>query len=108
AESAAELPPVVEPPPVTSQTPTETPPATPPDLAALEAPPPPRSPFRCARGGLDHVEDIAQLDLETLLTGELTSSVSRSTERADDAPATVTVVTRDQIRLWGYQSVAEV
>ena len=53
------------------------------------------------------VHDITDLDLDQLLHGEIATSYSRNAERVDDAPASVTVITRDQIRIWGYRSVAE-
>jgi outer membrane receptor for ferrienterochelin and colicins len=42
------------------------------------------------------------------MAGEITTSVSRSAERVEDVPATVTVITREQLTVWGYTSVAEV
>ena len=47
------------------------------------------------------------LDLVKLLNVEV-STASKTSESVEDAPAVITVVTREEIRRWGYQSVAEV
>lgn len=47
------------------------------------------------------------LDLVKLLNVEV-STASKTSESIEDAPAVITVVTREEIRRWGYQSVAEV
>ena len=52
----------------------------------------------------DAVED---LDLVKLLNVEV-STATKTAENLDDAPAVITVVTGEDIRRWGYQSVAEV
>lgn len=51
---------------------------------------------------------IEEFDLEALMSGEITTSVSRSAERIEDAPATVTIITRKQLTVWGYTNVSEV
>jgi outer membrane receptor for ferrienterochelin and colicins len=86
-------------------------PAPPPDEEVVEEDEPsddggePSEEDEFAIEGADEIEEI---DLESLLSGEVVLSVSRTAERADDAPAAVTVITREQIRIWGYQSVAEI
>src|SRR5687768_4921423 len=52
-------------------------------------------------------EAISDLDLVKLLNVEV-STASKTSESVDDAPAVITVVTREDIQRWGYQSVAEV
>ncbi|RYZ05752.1 MAG: TonB-dependent receptor [Myxococcales bacterium] len=52
-------------------------------------------------------EAVSDLDLVKLLNVEV-STASKTSESVEDAPAVITVVTRDEIRRWGYQSVAEV
>jgi outer membrane receptor for ferrienterochelin and colicins len=52
-------------------------------------------------------ESVSDLDLVKLLNVEV-STASKTSESVEDAPAVITVVTREQIRRWGYQSVAEV
>lgn len=54
------------------------------------------------------VGEIEELDLEALLSGEYVSAVSRTVESVENAPAIVTVVTREEILRWGYRSVAEI
>ncbi|AKF04453.1 TonB-dependent receptor [Sandaracinus amylolyticus] len=56
----------------------------------------------------DDVEAIESLDLEALLSGRYVTAVSRTIESVDDAPANVTVITRDEMLRWGYSTVAEV
>ncbi len=50
---------------------------------------------------------VSDLDLVKLLNVEV-STASKTSESVEDAPAVITVVTREEIRRWGYQSVAEV
>src|SRR5438046_1575814 len=50
---------------------------------------------------------VSDLDLVKLLNVEV-STASKTSESVEDAPAVITVVTRDEIRRWGYQTVAEV
>ncbi|MBN1609589.1 MAG: TonB-dependent receptor [Polyangiaceae bacterium] len=50
---------------------------------------------------------VDDLDLVKLLNVEV-STATKTAERIEDAPAVITVVTREQIERWGYQSVAEV
>ncbi|HEX2875126.1 MAG TPA: TonB-dependent receptor, partial [Polyangiaceae bacterium] len=52
-------------------------------------------------------EAASDLDLVKLLNVEV-STASKTAESVEDAPAVITVVTREEIRRWGYQSVAEV
>lgn len=52
-------------------------------------------------------EAVSDLDLVKLLNVEV-STASKTNESVEDAPAVITVVTREEIRRWGYQSVAEV
>jgi outer membrane receptor for ferrienterochelin and colicins len=68
----------------------------------------PSGPYRCRRNeNAEGVVDISQISLSELLRGDVTLSYSRSAERIDDAPASVTVIPRQQLLLWGYQSLAE-
>src|SRR5262245_24156074 len=48
-----------------------------------------------------------ELDLVKLLNVEV-STATKTAESLDDAPAVIKVVTGEEIRRWGYQSVAEV
>jgi outer membrane receptor for ferrienterochelin and colicins len=50
---------------------------------------------------------VDDLDLVKLLNVEV-STATKTAERVEDAPAVITVVTREDIERWGYQSVAEV
>jgi iron complex outermembrane receptor protein len=52
-------------------------------------------------------EEVDDLDLVKLLNVEV-STASKTAESVDDAPAVITLVTRKDIRRWGYQTVAEV
>jgi iron complex outermembrane receptor protein len=52
-------------------------------------------------------EATDELDLVKLLNVEV-STATKTSESLDDAPAVITVITRDDIQRWGYQSVAEV
>lgn len=65
------------------------------------APPPP------ANGAASEGETVSDLDLVKLLNVEV-STASKTAESVEEAPAVITVVTREEIRRWGYQSVAEV
>jgi iron complex outermembrane receptor protein len=47
------------------------------------------------------------LDLVKLLNVQV-STATKTNESIDDAPAVITVVTRDEIHRWGYRNVAEV
>lgn len=51
--------------------------------------------------------DVTELSLEQLLDVEIVETATKTEQRAEQAPAIVTVVTRDEIRRWGYRSVAE-
>jgi len=57
-----------------------------------------------AEGAPNTVDD---LDLIKLLNVEV-STATKTAESLDDAPAVITVITRDDIDRWGYRSVAEV
>lgn len=50
---------------------------------------------------------VDELDLVKLLSVEV-STASKTAESIDEAPAVITVVTREDIARWGYQSIAEV
>ncbi len=52
-------------------------------------------------------EEPGLADLEGLLDTNVVSAPSRARERADDAPATVTVVTSDELRKLGLRSLHE-
>ena len=54
--------------------------------------------------GSDAADD---LDLVKLLNVQV-STATKTSESIDDAPAVITVVTRDDIHRWGYRNVAEV
>jgi outer membrane receptor for ferrienterochelin and colicins len=53
------------------------------------------------------VDALSDLDLVRLLNVEV-STATKTSETIEEAPAVITVVTRDDIRRWGYQTVAEV
>ncbi|MGC4093435.1 MAG: TonB-dependent receptor [Polyangiaceae bacterium] len=52
-------------------------------------------------------DDLEDVDLVKLLNVEV-STATKTAESLDEAPAVITVVTREDMRRWGYQSVAEV
>ncbi len=60
-----------------------------------------------SNGSSTEGESVSDLDLVKLLNVEV-STASKTNESVEDAPAVITVVTREEIRRWGYQSVAEV
>ncbi|MEW5851012.1 MAG: TonB-dependent receptor [Myxococcota bacterium] len=73
---------------------------------------PARAQERClavpsAPPGEQAVEELAVLDLESLLDVEIYSS-TKTSQRGASAPAVVTVVTADEIRDRGYTSLADV
>ncbi|MES1176410.1 MAG: TonB-dependent receptor [Myxococcales bacterium] len=51
--------------------------------------------------------DVDDLDLVKLLNVEV-STATKTAETLDDAPAVITVITRDDIARWGYESLADV
>jgi iron complex outermembrane receptor protein len=55
----------------------------------------------------DTTDGLDGLDLANLLENVVVSA-TKSALREDEAPAITTVVSRDEIRRWGYQSVADV
>jgi outer membrane receptor for ferrienterochelin and colicins len=66
--------------------------------------------FGCVAGTAHAADDDAaqeELDLVKLLNVEV-STATKTAESLDEAPAVITVVTKEDIRRWGYQSVAEV
>src|ERR1700686_3388915 len=60
-----------------------------------------------ARADDDKPAPVDDLDLVKLLNVQV-STATKTSEGIDEAPAVITVVTRDDIHRWGYQSVAEV
>jgi outer membrane receptor protein involved in Fe transport len=56
---------------------------------------------------LGDVSDISELSLEALLNATITTA-SRSVERASEAPATVYVISKQDIRARGYSTLADV
>jgi outer membrane receptor for ferrienterochelin and colicins len=93
-------------------------PAAPPDgeegssTAAASEPaapsaPPAASPAPEVAPPPDGTDGLDGLDLANLLENVVVSA-TKSALREDEAPAITTVVSRDEIRRWGYQSVAEV
>ncbi|MGD2090257.1 MAG: TonB-dependent receptor plug domain-containing protein [Candidatus Aminicenantes bacterium] len=53
------------------------------------------------------VEDVADISLEDLLNVEITTA-GRRAERIADIPASVVLITREEIERYGYQSLAEI
>jgi iron complex outermembrane receptor protein len=53
-------------------------------------------------------DELALFDLEQQVRDQVPLSVAKSESSAEDAPAVAEVITRDQIREWGYRTVAEV
>ena len=51
-------------------------------------------------------EGVDDLDLVKLLNVEV-STATKTAENLDDAPAVITVITRDDIARWGYESLAD-
>jgi outer membrane receptor for ferrienterochelin and colicins len=52
-------------------------------------------------------DELEELDLVRVLNVEV-STATKTSESLDEAPAVITVVTREDIRRWGYRTVAEV
>src|SRR5512140_3743777 len=85
-------------------TPTETSPA--PEVA----PPVPAAPTMSSADvaeTLQAMQELRSLDLEALLQYTVVTA-TKSELKEDEAPAITTVVTREEIQRWGYQSVEEV
>jgi hypothetical protein len=58
---------------------------------------------------LGDLKDIEQFDLVTLLeTPADVWTAAKTEQKTYEAPAIITTVTREQIAVWGYRSVAEV
>jgi outer membrane receptor for ferrienterochelin and colicins len=55
----------------------------------------------------DEAEAVGALDLVKLLNVEV-STATKTAESLEEAPAVITVVTRDDIQRWGFQNIAEV
>jgi outer membrane receptor for ferrienterochelin and colicins len=96
-----------------SAAPTIAPPAAP-IAASIAAPAPPVDdeppPPAGDQADLDPQRDQGQLDsidLASLLENVVVSA-TKSELREDEAPAITTVITREEIRRWGYQSVSEI
>jgi outer membrane receptor for ferrienterochelin and colicins len=51
--------------------------------------------------------EVEELDLVKLLNVEV-STATKTAESLEEAPAVITVVTREEIRRWGYRTVAEI
>jgi outer membrane receptor protein involved in Fe transport len=66
----------------------------------------------CARAALAqlHKPDLSQMRLEDLLKVQVdaVSGVSKFLEKSTDVPASVTIVTADEIREFGYRTLADV
>ncbi len=58
-----------------------------------------------APGAVDDASDST--DLEALLDSNVVSGASRSAEKADDAPATTTTITADDLRRYGLRTLGE-
>ena len=76
------------------------------DAPAIPAGPPPA---KAAAAGVATVEEtpIDSEDLEALLDSSVVSGASRTAEKADDAPATTTTITADDLRRYGLRSLGE-
>lgn len=98
------------------------PPATPPESETSAPPPPPpivavpppsgRAPPPGAEGAdvlhrPGESNQLDELDLASLLENVVVTA-TKSELREDEAPAITTVIRREEIRRWGYQSVADV
>ncbi len=77
--------------------------ATPPSADATTTPPTP--PVAETVPVVDAPSDST--DLEALLDSNVVSGASRTAEKADDAPATTTTVTADDMRRYGLRTLAE-
>src|SRR5262245_27643082 len=60
-----------------------------------------------AEAAVPDVEELAELSLDDLLNVPVVSA-TKTELPIDEAPSIVTVVSRREIELWGYQSVAEI
>ena len=75
-------------------------PAPAPDASAVPAS---ATPTPAAADG----DTLGSLDLESLLDSNVVSGASRTAEKADDAPATTTTVTAEDLRRYGLRTLAE-
>jgi outer membrane receptor protein involved in Fe transport len=91
------------PPPPDDASPGEAPTPAPDQPEAAVAPPPAPDAAPRAEG----TDGLDGLDLANLLENVVVSA-TKSAVREDEAPAITTVINREEIRRWGYQSVAEV
>ena len=53
------------------------------------------------------MEDVADISLEDLLNVEITTAGKRP-EKIGEIPASVVLVTREDIEIYGYQTLAEI
>jgi len=52
--------------------------------------------------------DLFEMSLEQLMEVEVVSAASRYEQKITEAPASVTVITADEIRLYGYRTLADI
>src|SRR5439155_1930115 len=64
---------------------------------AADTNPPPQSPA-----------DTEELRLERLLTMEIVESASKFRQKASDAPASATIITADDVKKYGYRTLADI
>jgi iron complex outermembrane receptor protein len=79
-------------------------------LAALAAPPRVARAQDQSQRELERAElrKLLEVDLETLMDTPIdVSTPTKTVQKSYEAPAIITTVTRDQIVVWGYRSVAE-
>lgn len=66
--------------------------------------PPAATPAECGEAP----PDLTEMTLEQLLQVEIVSGASKYEQRVTEAPASVTVVTSDEIRAFGYRTLGEI